>query len=315
MKTTTFSLYEEYRGFMINPTGDKTVAVHRRTSVNKKNVFIFVKSDFIVGDFALFNESDLDVNLIYDPLLIGAPGKPGQEKEMAELRGEIVIGKPGSEINYNRKSYRGLADPRACAQHCIPIMKSDDYAVNFPKMQSVVKAAMKKFMGCVTSKPPSNTWEKDIQAETDDGTPGTPGQIYYAVINVNSCNDVPNRLQQVIAHELGHGVNIKHHGEGGLHLHGSDRYFYRQTLTSGVDNCIMRYDQKGKGWCEKGCDKDNSKIHTTYWDGTNLIDPVGSTFCNSKIGTGVNSVSVGTTTVTNDAKEGNCKAQIIVKDW
>jgi hypothetical protein len=310
--------YEEYRGFMINPGGDKNTSVHKRTSIKKKNVFIFVNSGLNVGDFALFNQSELDVNLIYNQNLIGAPGSPGQEKLTGPLpNGNIGILKPGSEIDYNRKSYRGLENAGSCAQHCIPVMKSDDYAASFPKKEKTVKSAMNKFMGCVTAQPPSNTWEKDIQAETDDGTPGTPGQIYYVVINVDRCNDpqVPNRLLQVVAHELGHAVNIKHHGEDGVHVHSNHLYFYQGTLTSGDDHCIMRYDHKAWGWCEKGCEIDEKKIHTTYWKGNQYIDPTGSTFCNSKTGTGVNSVTVGSKTITNDAQEGNCKAQIKVKDW
>lgn len=324
--------YQEYRGFMVEDlNGDgSTTQKHIRTSIKKKDIFILDKNkSFKVSDYEYFQQSELELHFIYDQKLMGAMLKdktvPGQEKGPADEKTTIPY-PPGSEINYNRKSYSGNIG--YCAQHCISIIKSDDFIKDHsrePEIEGTLKTQLPKFFGLVTTYPPSKTSD-GVASGTDDGSPGIPSQIYYVIINYTLCTaESHERLMQIIAHELGHAVNIKHHGEGNPHNHKVivskktlfPNFFYMNSVTSGNDNCIMRYDHKGWGWCEKGCEKNETKIHVTYWDPIADVskERIGTTFCDSKTGTGVNSVVIGNRTITNDAKEGNCKGQIKVKDW
>jgi hypothetical protein len=175
-----------------------------------------------------------------------------------------------------------------------------------------------------------------------DGTPGSPGLIYYVVVNWAKCDprhhvkkdsivaDKVARLLQIVAHELGHGVGMAHHGDGGNHTHNSKPkpvdVYLKHSLTSGNDHCIMRYDHHGQGWCDRPAEykdkkgkpipippKENVPENVNNTNNCHLYppggDPLGDSFCDSSAGTGVNRG--------NDAAQGrgNCIGQMRVKDW
>ncbi|MGQ0639096.1 MAG: hypothetical protein ACT4N1_07100, partial [Nitrososphaerota archaeon] len=167
---------------------------------------------------------------------------------------------------------------------------------------------------------------------------GPPGQIVKCVIDVGKCTAAgshPNTLAAAIAHELGHAVNILHHGTKKVthHCNAAPTYnpapgiterlptIENSEVTSGNMDCVMRYPASAIlafGWC----DTNHSDFHP-YYDLT--IDPAynvhytikdnsrGTNYCESPNGTDLNVDKAKR----NDAAtgRGNCKSQIRVKDW
>jgi hypothetical protein len=103
--------------------------------------------------------------------------------------------------------------------------------------------------------------------------------------NLPDCNA---KLNAVVAHELLHGNNVCHHGEGDETRENS--FDLRQGLRSGNVSCVMRYDNVG-----------------TIIRGFNP-EAVGTSLCNSATGTGYNANNQAF----GDAKDkrGNCRGQI-----
>lgn len=155
------------------------------------------------------------------------------------------------------------------------------------------------------------------------GTNGPPKNKTHICINVavnTAAGEPANRLANSIGHELCHGLNIWHHGEGGNHNCGDGTWNYTANsqgrLTSGNINCIMRYDQYAVAWCH-GAAHHNHKYATitAQPDGSGRItynDPVGTLLCKTSAGTGLNNAGAGHI---NNATRGNCQGQLKVKDW
>ncbi len=99
-----------------------------------------------------------------------------------------------------------------------------------------------------------------------------------------------DKLSAVVAHELLHGNNVCHHGEGDP---GSENSFDKiRGLRSGNVSCVMRYDNVG-----------------TIIQGFNP-EEIGSALCNSPSGTGYNASNQRFRDAAD--KRGNCKGQIRV---
>jgi len=268
--------YEEYRGFIVNEgaPGDKKTQTHIRTSIKKRDVFIYVENKELVEAVrnGYFKKTGLGVHIIQDENLVG--------------------GKFTREINFNR----GYGNPNVdtCIQHAIWLKIGD---------------LKKGFGSCCPIKPPPK-WDP----ETYQGVPGTPGTKTHVCINYSKCV-LNKRLNQIVAHELGHAINLYHHGEGGYHIHsdrikGIDYQYYDQgTMTSGDPECVMRLDT-ADGWCTNLTGQHVQHRKYTAVGGKRL-DHAGSIFCETQKGTGINQDD----TVTNDATVGNCKSHIKVKDW
>ena len=109
--------------------------------------------------------------------------------------------------------------------------------------------------------------------------------------------DAKQKLAQVVAHELCHGINICHHGEGDLNKDGDFQKI--NGLRSGDINCIMRYDNSGIAVLEKKDDK-------------NIPEPIGNKLCTSAVGTGYNETSNLPGFGNADSGRGNCIHQIQV---
>jgi hypothetical protein len=155
---------------------------------------------------------------------------------------------------------------------------------------------------------------------------GTPKVKTHVCINVADCSagyEPPDRLRVTIAHELCHGLNIYHHGEGGNSKFPDPNNPGRDLtanakgkLTSGDMDCMMRYDQFADAWYHG--DPPHFHSYTTITrraDGTYdvaYLDSPGLKLCESVESTGLNDRGRGHM---NPAERGNCRGQLRVKDW
>jgi len=143
-------------------------------------------------------------------------------------------------------------------------------------------------------------------------TNGPPRTKTHVCINRSLCTaagEPANRLSNTIAHELAHGLNVWHHGEGDNHNCGGLSTNRTGRVTCGVENCIMRYDQYAAAWCHRTPHHRHSYVNPAT--GTSLDNP-GTTYCNSSNATGLNDAGAGHR---NPATRGNCLGQVRVKDW
>ena len=100
------------------------------------------------------------------------------------------------------------------------------------------------------------------------------------------------KLATVVAHELCHGNNICHHGEGDESVEYDNAT--RNPLRSGNISCVMRYD--------------NHRKEGTGWYVGYLPETPGTILCTSAAGTGYN-VNGGAHKDA-DPGRGNCAGQI-----
>lgn len=110
------------------------------------------------------------------------------------------------------------------------------------------------------------------------------------VIKDRKITDSAGKINAVVAHELLHGNNVCHHGEGDDTK--ENDFDLPQGLRSGNVSCVMRYDNVG-----------------TVRKGFNP-EAVGSSLCSSAAGTGYN--ANGQAYGNAAAKRGDCKHQIRV---
>jgi hypothetical protein len=310
------TVYEEYRGFLVNdpPTvGNKEFKPrHVRTDINQKDVFVFVENknaqllDAVWNGY--FRETGLGVHVISDERYLRPNGEP-----------ESRI------INRNHGSFHGGA------QHAIWLRAWEvaAYGVACPQDKVQAKALEEKIKN-----------NEKVEAYV---TPGTPIMINHVCINMGKCSK-KERLYQIVAHELAHAVNISHHGElidketGHTHKDHSGLYYMQGKPNSGAQNCVMRNDVLGDGWCSIKPDvmdklkqalaegkitnaeydqvlvnPNSHVVHRTYVDKNGKRIPLGTTFCDTERGTGANDYEGAR----NDAAEGkgNCRNRIKVKDW
>jgi len=148
------------------------------------------------------------------------------------------------------------------------------------------------------------------------GGPGTPRVIDRVAIDTAeiAAEGLANMQERVIAHELGHAVNIFHHGQGAKHSSCGNHTERNSLQTSGDTRCVMRYTNYALAWC-------HLPGHCRHL--TEVPALVGDTFCNSATGTNVNAPPpsappAGGPAVAhfrNDASTAGCLGQMRVKDW
>jgi hypothetical protein len=343
-----FTVYEEYRGFIIED-GSKPDH-HKRTDSVWKTVFVYLpKSDqyydqlrpHVDGPGAYFRQTGLDVYVI-------------TAKKYVEMEADGTV-----EVNKNRGWARGTPDKQACAQHAIWLQGREMGAKDGQMYGRVVGYACWKSLDGPNPNPnpPLNDAEKgkaqDLAAWMDPDfppeRPGTPGDHTHICINVPKCQRLAaaaaDRLNQIVAHELGHAVKISHHGEGGFHVHADGtKACWRALLTSGDVDCVMRYDSIAmnvSSWCEPDPksvhdvpkdakdghifiypnqkhvkeDKDFKHLANSVGIHAYANDVCGKTYCSAPTGTGANVDQTTNPPARDDAVQGNCAGQIKVKDW
>ena len=137
------------------------------------------------------------------------------------------------------------------------------------------------------------------------GTVAPPNWIYdirvYTGVIIEKADkkgyDDKLKQAQVVAHELCHGINICHHGDGDLNKEAD--FDLINGLCSGDFDCIMRYD--------------NSGTHNMGKKGDKVIpETIGNKLCTSKVGTGYNITSNQPGFGNADAGRGNCLSQMQV---
>ncbi|MDH5200252.1 MAG: hypothetical protein OEW93_05140 [Candidatus Bathyarchaeota archaeon] len=273
--------YEEYRGFIV---GRKIINKrHRRTNINKKDVFIYDKNNLKAG---FFSESGLIIHYIPVPDFYNG-NSTDKDDDPPDAGTQVINFNRGYATNTDNKDQHGLR------------------LVN------------------------ENTGEAaDAYGYTYGDGPGLPGVTVKVAINRDNCTDVgehANQLKCTIAHELGHSVNLVHHGEEvyagnvlQVHNHGGIKTEPAGRTTSGDVDCVMRYDNyECTQWCHPKVPGPGCCVHSIRATGS--TEAPGTTFCDSQDGSGCNvsgSNSDGDACAfSNDAQVGNCKGHIRVKDW
>ncbi len=253
------TVFEEYRGF-VKEDGTKYWH-HVRTDPAKKTVFVFIPQDdtyykqlkeLVDNPLATFVQTGLEIYKITERYGGATPSVTKFVK--------IQNKNSNVELNFNRDWGRGMEDVKACSQSAIWLKGRPDMPNNIlgfacsagADSLSMTKAG-RELQGDMWDPPPPN-----------EGIPGTPGAKTHCCINVPLCGKDkahPNRLNEIVAHELGHTVSLQHHGEGGVHPH-PDIYIknkniysgcWQGLLTSGDESCVMHYDTVAttiKWWCE-----------------------------------------------------------------
>ena len=278
--------YEEYRGFIVKIGGGKG---HTRTRIDRKDIFIRDIDGLGTG---YFSESGLEIHFI-----------PG-----AEYYG-------GDSPNVPPAGVLRTTNPRAAGDRTQVINFNSGYA----------HGGDQHGLRLVTENLQAARTVSGFTFATDGKNPGPPGNINRIAINRDHINarGIAHKLEKTIAHELGHAVCIRHHGALTKdHNHevdpiGQGPSDHQKGITSGDNSCVMRYDNVYPYWCNHYYVKflKTPCIHTIF-DSRNVnseVLPHPLTFCDSDTGTGVNNqVNCG---CINNAKRGNCKSQIRVKDW
>lgn len=185
-----FTNYQEYRGFIRkNSNVPGAIRFYFRTNILKKNIFII--SNYYLFPLSYFSNTGLQFYRIIDDskilyqrgqenltLIAGFPDGPATNLHAAE-------------INYNRGRHSGGAQ----------------YGL------FLEKRIMANLFGIC---------EGDMAAAQSRGRFMTPRETFKVLINVNMChNRIVNGIhlnpsnyeRATIAHELGHGINIRHHGD------------------------------------------------------------------------------------------------------
>jgi hypothetical protein len=248
--------YQEYRGFIISV--DKKKRLHRRTDTNLKDLFIRNEANLPLTYFQSSGLGLKEINenslwQLSDLQLILSVSNPSHGVSAAQLH--------PIEINYNRCKNE---------KHCPKTNAEDDWGEQHGLWLAVDNTMRGLFGICEADSPrmggadffilPKIVYRVALnQTDIAARTAGTPAVL------------IPNVLEKSVAHELGHGVNVMHHGDmvGKFFAPGAQRvitvggvktvvdrggntipvyYVYGHNgQTSGPTNCVMLYDNRD-GW-------------------------------------------------------------------
>lgn len=276
------SLYEEYRGFMIN-------GQHFRTDPTYKDVFVYDQDQMSLGGYAA---SGLDIHSVREEETYTTKSQQNQRI-----------------INFNH-GYAHLGDK------FVLLLKDDP---------SLSKRGLLGLADC------------GPVGDPHPGLPKTCRSIGVAVDdNLQLQTNHPfSQLISTIAHELAHGSNVWHHGDkdytvktvyqdrpdGSAQVStGSWGVSVIGGQESGVQDCIMRYNGNtfyesagGPYYWHRGA----ALVHGVLYP---PVEPDGTTFCDSKVGTGVNDPKGGNLPdgrplpKAGNATRGDCTHQFSVND-
>jgi hypothetical protein len=277
--------FEEYRGFIVESGNGHQ---HLRTNITTKDIFI---RDLTGEGVGFFTQTGLAIHLI-----------------------------PGPEFYHGDSSIKpeGGPDP-------------DTQVINFNQNpDDLKKGKWPKYGGkqhglrLVKEKIPSQD-NKFIITGKAFGGPGTPGKINRVAINLEDLRTKypPEPPSQIVdrlkAHELGHGVNIWHHGETkqcAIHTTATQYAENQGGTCSGDVKCVMRYWGTYSRWCHQ---HGNPPSHCSHPIGL-ANDSPGTTYCTARAGTGSNVASGHINEASSNETigpkiRGNCRSMIRLKDW
>ncbi|MFI5133714.1 MAG: hypothetical protein ACHQEB_05230 [Chitinophagales bacterium] len=239
------------------PTGDKfkgdgltTYEEYRGFKVSTKKGDIHIRTNYEVKDVFVRNENNLDIGL-YTSL---------SELDVHEISEPQYIDDNKRVINFNFNKATHLVDQMG--------------------LHLVDKGSSAALLGIAfsrTGQPTIPNWETEIRIYTT---------------NIKSlCKrlklDENKKLAAVVAHELLHGNNVCHHGEGDPDV--EKAFDLVHGLRSGNIDCVMRYDNIGIALSKNP-------------------EAIGSILCESAAGTGYN--ANGQHFQDAARNRGNCKGQI-----
>jgi len=170
-----------------------------------------------------------------------------------------------------------------------------------------------------------NTLEAKGMAVTirDSDGPGVPRTMSRICINYDKLIRLgSDSYQSTVAHEICHGLNVWHHGQGDDHELSVDGYDvilnHQGGQASGDIECLMCYTNYTVGWCHGIWPNHHGHLtsHVYEKDGTvylgEWLHSRKPKLCTSNTPTGLNDWAPGHT---NPATRGNCMGQLRVKDW
>jgi len=154
--------------------------------------------------------------------------------------------------------------------------------------------------------------------------PGIPRDTIYVSINYEQLLLSVSSLEykSTIAHEICHGLNVWHHGDGEKHMISVDGHEYRLDhqggASSGEVECLMCYTNPYPGWCHGSWPNHHGHLTLTVVQKDGEVTGMAELhkqrvkLCTSKAPTGLNDWAPGHT---NPAVRGNCMGQLKVKSW
>ncbi len=258
--------YEEYRGFrVLNVNRTDT---HRRTSPVNKDIFIRNRDNLPLGLYTRITR--LHVHEI-------------SERQYISDDDELRFVNFNFDPAMHDTLQRGLTLRR---------FNRASEVINRKTRQPLFRGTeLEGLLGVAISmpQPPSTT------LQISDLRPTRPNEqlaelIFtekIAAVCIERRIDLNQKIESVTAHELLHGNNVCHHGEGDYRVPGEANR--RQGLRSGNMDCVMRY-----------ANKDPIPGHP--------VEPIGSTLCTSPTGTGYNASNRNFGDAA--AGRGNCAGQI-----
>lgn len=136
------------------------------------------------------------------------------------------------------------------------------------------------------------------------GHPARPGQVERVAVDTAAIarEGIPGMGDRVRAHVLGHAVGVEHHGPHVKHDACGNQTDRVGGATSGDTACVMRLAEYAVAWCDQESPHHRHPI---------ARDVVGTTFCTSAEGTGLNSADGHR----NDAAVGACRTRPTIRDW
>lgn len=183
----------------------------------------------------------------------------------------------------------------------------------------------------------NHTFANGSMGKAEGPNIGPPKETSFVSVDVAKCRARgPDRLASTLAHELGHGCNLWHHGDANynardLMFYGTDNAWHDApggagdsgrvvaaggAQCSGVENCIMRYmranfyAKAGGPWAWRETPEGDLIQGELYPAG-----PFARTlFCTDPKGTGINDAGYPGGSVAGNAIRGNCLHQFQVND-